>query len=131
MFYDFITTYTEIFCCKNERSFCNAKASRIFSIKNIGIFEKLTTENLTKCYLMMSLVLNNWAQVFKWLNGTQCRPDKAVPYLSLYTAFNALESVLVLWISVISVQVAVTISGIYRQTYLKYHICLGLDKYHV
>ena len=32
-----------------EKSFCNAKASHIFSTeKNIGIFEKLTSENLTK-----------------------------------------------------------------------------------
>ena len=48
--YDFITKYTEIFCWKNERSFCNAaKASHIFSTKIIGIFEKLTSENLTEC----------------------------------------------------------------------------------
>ena len=26
------------FCCKYERSFCNAKASHIFSTKNIGVF---------------------------------------------------------------------------------------------
>ena len=33
---------------KNERSFCNAKASHIFSTKNIGIYEILTFEILTK-----------------------------------------------------------------------------------
>ena len=38
----------KFFAEKNERSFCNAKASHIFSTKNIGIFEKLTYENLTK-----------------------------------------------------------------------------------
>ena len=32
------------FCVKNERSFCTAKASQIFSTKNIGIFEILTFE---------------------------------------------------------------------------------------
>ena len=62
MFYDFITKYTEIFVEKNERSFCNAKASHIFSSKNIGIFEKLTSEILTK--LTVSLVLNNRALHF-------------------------------------------------------------------
>ena len=29
---------------KNERSFCTAKASHIFSIKNTGIFQFLTFE---------------------------------------------------------------------------------------
>ena len=43
------------------RSFCSAKASHIFSTKNIGIFERLTFENLTKCQLTTSLVLNNRA----------------------------------------------------------------------
>ena len=40
------TKYTEIFCCKNERSF--AKASHIFSTNNISIFEILMFEILTK-----------------------------------------------------------------------------------
>ena len=61
MFYDFITKNAEILVEKNERSFCNAKASHIFSAKNIGIFEKLTSENLTKRLLTTSLVLNNRA----------------------------------------------------------------------
>ena len=44
-----------------------AKASHIFSTKNIGKFLILTFEILTKCKLTMSLVLNNRAQVFsKW-----------------------------------------------------------------
>ena len=51
MFYDFITEYGEIFLNKN-----------------IGIFEKLTSENLTKRYLTTSLVLNNWTLVLA--NGT-------------------------------------------------------------
>ena len=33
---------------KNERSFCTAKASNIFSAKNIGVFQMLTFEILTK-----------------------------------------------------------------------------------
>ena len=39
----FTTKYTEIFVEKNE-----GKASHIFSTKNIGIFEKLTSENLRR-----------------------------------------------------------------------------------
>ena len=46
-FYDFITKSTDIFCCKNERGFCNAKASHIFSTKNIGKFQILTLKILT------------------------------------------------------------------------------------
>ena len=42
---------------KNERNFLH------FFNKNIGIFEKLTSENLTKCQLTTSLVLNNRTQV--------------------------------------------------------------------
>ena len=52
MFYDLITKYTQctliFFCLKNKRSFSTAKASHIFSTKNIGIFEMLTFEKLTK-----------------------------------------------------------------------------------
>ena len=39
----FTTLLTNIFCWKNERSFCT---SHIFSTKNIGIFEILTFEIL-------------------------------------------------------------------------------------
>ena len=46
VFYNFITKYTDFFLTI-ERSFCTAKA-HIFSTKNIGLFEKLTSENLTK-----------------------------------------------------------------------------------
>ena len=38
---------------------------QIFSTKNIGIFEILTFEILTKRYLTMSLVLNNRPQLGK------------------------------------------------------------------
>ena len=48
MFYDFIAKYTDIFLLKSERSFCNAKASHIFSTKNIGVFETLKFEILMK-----------------------------------------------------------------------------------
>ena len=37
-----------IFLLKNERSFCTAKASHIFSTKNIGTFQILAFEILTK-----------------------------------------------------------------------------------
>ena len=47
-FTDFITKYTDIFWWKNERSFRTAKASHIFSTKNIGMFEILKFEILTK-----------------------------------------------------------------------------------
>ena len=40
MLHNFITKYNDVE--KNERSFCNAKGSHIFSTKNIGIFEILT-----------------------------------------------------------------------------------------
>ena len=66
--------------------FCTAKASHIFSTKNIGKFKILTFEILTKHYLTMSLVLNNRAQMNKSTgkkgltfvyvfcgNGIQCR----------------------------------------------------------
>ena len=48
MFYDFITKYTEFFVEKNERGFCIAKGSHIFSTKNNGDFQILMFENLTK-----------------------------------------------------------------------------------
>ena len=38
----------KFFVEKNERSFCTAKASHIFSTKNIGIFEILMFEILSK-----------------------------------------------------------------------------------
>ena len=43
----------------NERCFCNAKASHIFSIKNIDLFQILIFEILTKRELMTSLFMNN------------------------------------------------------------------------
>ena len=43
----------------------NAKASHIFSTKNIGVFEILTFEILTKRLLTTSLVLNNRTQIYK------------------------------------------------------------------
>ena len=51
----------KFFVEKNERSFCTAKASHIFSTKNIGEFKILTFEILTKRSLTTSLVLNNRA----------------------------------------------------------------------
>ena len=41
------------------------KASQFFSTKHIGLFEILNFEILTKHQLMMSLVLNNRAQVIQ------------------------------------------------------------------
>ena len=52
----------KFFVEKNGRSFCTAaKASHIVSTKNICIFEKLTSEILTKRSLTTLLVLNNRA----------------------------------------------------------------------
>ena len=48
MFYNFITKYIDIFCWKNERSFCTAKASHFFSTKNIGVSQVLLFEILRK-----------------------------------------------------------------------------------
>ena len=48
LFYNFITKYFDIFCCKNERSFCTAKTSHFFSTKNIGVSQILTFEIVTK-----------------------------------------------------------------------------------
>ena len=48
----------------NENSFCSAKASHIFSTKNIGIFEILTFEILTSRELTTLLVLNNQAKLY-------------------------------------------------------------------
>ena len=45
VFYDYITKYTEIFVEKMR----DAKASHIFSDKNISVFEILTFEILTSC----------------------------------------------------------------------------------
>ena len=55
------TTYNEIhfFFLVEKMLEAFAKASHIFTTKNIGIFEQLTFENLTKRFLTMSLVLNN------------------------------------------------------------------------
>ena len=48
-----------------EALHCNCKASHIFSTKNIGLFQILTFEILTKRELTTSLVLNNRAQMFE------------------------------------------------------------------
>ena len=48
VFYDFVIKYTDTFCRKNERSFCTAKASHIFSTKNTGVYEICFFEILTK-----------------------------------------------------------------------------------
>ena len=51
VFYDFITKYTDFyttFCRENESSFCNAEAFHTSSTKNIGVFQILTFEILTK-----------------------------------------------------------------------------------
>ena len=53
---------------KKERSFCIAKASHIFSTKNIGTFHILTFEILTKRSLTTSLVLNNHVQIAKYVH---------------------------------------------------------------
>ena len=57
------------FCWKNDRSFCIAKASYIFSTKSIGLLQILTFEILTKRYLTTSLVLNDRALVLKSIDN--------------------------------------------------------------
>ena len=59
MFYQFITKSTDISIEKREKLW---SFSHFFN-KNIGIFEKLNSENLTKPLLTTLLVLNNRAQV--------------------------------------------------------------------
>ena len=51
---------TQIFFLEKMR-----EASHIFSTKNIGIFQVLAFEILTKPLLTVSLVLNNWVQISK------------------------------------------------------------------
>ena len=48
IYYHFISKYTDIFVEKNKRSFCTAKASHIFSTKNICVYLILMFEILTK-----------------------------------------------------------------------------------
>ena len=45
-----------------REAFAMQKLLTFFSAKNIGIFEELTSENLTKRYLTTALVLYNRAQ---------------------------------------------------------------------
>ena len=53
------------FAEKNVRSFCNAKASLIFSTKNISVFGYKIVKHLTNCPLnelvLANDALNNWA----------------------------------------------------------------------
>ena len=55
----------KFFVEKMREAFALQKLLTFFITKNIGIFKILMNVILTKCYLMMSLVLNNWAQVNK------------------------------------------------------------------
>ena len=67
MFYDFITKYTNIFVEKMREAFALQKPLTFFSTKNIGIYQILTFEILTKRLLTTSLVLNNRAQVILFI----------------------------------------------------------------
>ena len=64
MFYNFITKYTDIFVEKMREA---AKASHIFSTKNIEVFQILAFEILTERLLMTPLVLNNRALCGKYI----------------------------------------------------------------
>ena len=59
-----IRKYAEIFCWKNVSSFCSAKATHIFSAKNIRILynESAKTVNEMKRARKANDALNNWAQ---------------------------------------------------------------------
>ena len=58
-----------------------AKASHIFSTKNIGIYEILTFEILTKHELTTSLVLKNRAQLY---HGHSRKRADLIPFLLLF-----------------------------------------------
>ena len=63
MFYNFISKYTDIFCSKNARSFCTAKAFHIFSTKNIGDLRAIAERGriwLSRpCYSKRKMFLEN------------------------------------------------------------------------
>ena len=46
-----------------------AKDSQILSTKNNNVFVIFMFEILTNCYLMTSLILNNWAQYYRELKS--------------------------------------------------------------
>ena len=59
-----------------REAFALQKLLTFFSTKNIGIFEKLTSKNSTKCLLTTSLVLNKGAQAATKDNGVISALDK-------------------------------------------------------
>ena len=78
-----IRKYAEIFCWKNVSSFCNAKATHIFSAKNIRILyiestravNKMTLNKLIKLMMLWTtgpwcfMFLSTWSHIPRWYNG--------------------------------------------------------------
>ena len=66
-----IRKYAEIFCRKHVSSFCFAKATHIFSSKNIRILciesAKTVNEMTLNELVKLTTALNNWAQVYRSL----------------------------------------------------------------
>ena len=58
-----ICKYAEIFCWKSVSSFCSAKATHIFSAKNIRILYIESAKTVNEMTLNKLLKLNNWAQI--------------------------------------------------------------------
>ena len=82
--FDFITKYTEIFCWKNGRSFCNEKASHIFKqkywhfwdIRVWNVDEKFTNDIISFEQLnpavKADLVLNCFTHATQGINESPC-----------------------------------------------------------
>ena len=76
MFFDFITKYTDIFCWKNEKSFCNAKAFHIFfqqkflwiSDINVSNFNKTLTDDVVNFEQPDPVQFSRWTKLGTLLN---------------------------------------------------------------
>ena len=66
-----------------REAFALQKLFTFFQQTNIGIFEKLTSKNLTKRLLTTSLVLNNWAQI------------SSLPVFVCYTGFPSTINIII------------------------------------
>ena len=80
MYYDLITKYTDFLLLKKKTREAFAKASHIFSTKNIGILEKLTSENF------YSILFYPWKVVpfhFDLFSAALVELAKSIPVHSL------------------------------------------------
>ena len=68
---------SQVFLLKKIRvAFANAKATHIFSAKILAYMPYLMIKVLMICYLMPSLVLNNWA--LKYFSYSFCKSEFAI-----------------------------------------------------